>query len=92
MSATYAINCDVCGDRLTAGPDTDSPYVECGCTYLRLTPVGVTWIRDGRGDQDEPGYSVTRGLHVTATNEEEATNARHRRREGDAGGDRGSDS
>lgn len=82
---TYTIDCVVCGDRLTAGPDTTAPYVECGCTYLRLTPEGVTWIQDGRGD-DHEGYSVTRGLHVTQT-KEEAKDAKHRRSNGDAGGD-----
>lgn len=90
MSVTYAISCDVCGDRLAAGPDTDSPYVECGCRYLRLTPAGDTWIRDGRGDAREPGYTVTRGLHVTKT--EEATNARSRRTAGEPPGDGGGDS
>lgn len=89
MATTYTIECVVCGDRLTTGPDTDVPYVECGCTYLRLTPTGATWIRDGRGDNRE-GYTETRGLHVTKT--EEATNARHRAREGDSRGDGGSDS
>ena len=88
MATTYAIDCPVCGDRLTAGPDTTAP-VECGCAYLRLTPAGATWIQDGRGD-DHEGYSVTRGLHVTQT--EEATSARHRQREGTPGGDGGSDS
>lgn len=82
---TYTIECVVCGDRLTTGPDTPTPYVECGCTYLRLTPAGETWIQDGRGD-DHEGYTVTRGLHVTQS-KEEATHARNRRSSGDADGD-----
>lgn len=89
---SYAIACDVCGDRLTAGPDTAAPFEECGCGYLRLTARGETWIRDGRGDAKEPGYSVTRGLFVAVTKTEEATSARSRRAAGDATGDGGSDS
>ena len=91
MSVIYAIDCPVCGDPLTAGA-TSSPgavFSECHCGYLRLTPAGDTWIQDGRGD-DREGYTVTRGLHVTKT--EEATNARSRRTAGESPGDGGSDS